>query len=87
MGNYVAEYTACVESDEELRELLGQVYTPDAGPVQVEPTGQQSGELCVLRLTGSLPAIVSWLDSHALDSTGLLHDVAAMIAEGDIKPA
>ena len=87
MGNFVAEYTVPVESDEQLQELLGEKYTPDAGPVQVEATGTQVGELCTLRLTGSLPAIVSWVDAMAVDSEGALQDLAAMIAEGDVKPA
>lgn len=84
--DFVAKYNICVESDEELRERLGIVYT-DAGPVQVGTTAKQLGEVCEVTLTGSLPAIVAWMATDALDSEGLLHDVANMINEGDIKPA
>lgn len=85
--NFIASYDVPVESEEQLREMLGEQYTPDAGPVNVEATGTQLGEVCTLKITGSLPAIISWLDAMSLDSESLLRDVATMITDGDIKIA
>lgn len=85
--NFIASYDVPVESEEQLREMLGEQYTPDAGPVTVDVVGTQIGEICSLTITGSLPAIISWLDAMSLDSESLLRDVATMITDGDIKIA
>jgi len=84
MTGYRLNYDVVVEDEAELQGILrGDNSTAD---VTVTPDGTQVGEVCGVIVTGSLPAIVAWMEERAIDSDSLLSELADLIARRDLAP-
>ena len=84
--NFELEYDMSVESDEELRGLLGLRELINGQIVTVEATGRQIGEICTVTVTGELSAIIAWMEERMIDRDSLLQEIQEAITNEALHP-